>query len=201
MKRLIRPFLILAALTLLPLSLHAAPQVDPASIPTETQPNTICPISGKPVNPAITYAYEGRTFAFAAEGCREQFIKARENSLYQKLGGKGAIDAAVELFYKKVLADERVKHFFDDVSMTKQRRKQKDFLAAALGGPIPWTGKDLRAAHQDMNLKEEHFAAIAENLKATLEELKIDKELINQALAIVATTHDAVLNRQPKAGS
>jgi hemoglobin len=153
------------------------------------------------VNPAITLAYEGRTYSFAQEACREKFKQARENSLYQKLGGKAAIDAAVEIFYKKVLTDNRVKGFFDDINMDKQRRKQKEFLSAALGGPLPWTGKDMRKAHQNIpGLNESHFAAIAENLKATLEELKVSKELIDQVLALVGTTHDDVLNL-PKKGS
>lgn len=43
------------------LLVHAAMAADPASIPSETQTNTVCPISGKPVNPAITMVYEGRT--------------------------------------------------------------------------------------------------------------------------------------------
>jgi hemoglobin len=175
-------------------SIQAANPVDTASIPSETQVNTICPISGKPANPAITLSYEGRTYAFADAACRDQFSKARQDSLYQKLGGKAALDAAVELFYKKVLADARVNHYFSDINMNKQRRKQKEFLSAALGGPIPWTGKDLRAAHQDLSLKESDFSAIAENLVATLQELKIDKALIDQVIALVATTHDAVLN-------
>lgn len=184
------------------LLVNAATAADPAApaanVATETQTNTVCPISGKPANPAITFAYEGRTWSFAQEACREKFKQARENSLYQKLGGKAAIDAAVEAFYVKVLADERVKHFFDDISMTKQRAKQKAFLSSALGGPVPWTGKDMRKAHASLDLKEEHFNAIAENLIATLKDLKVSQELINQVIAIVATTKDDVLNR-PKA--
>lgn len=101
----------------------------------------------------------------------------------------------MELFYKKVLADARVKHYFDDINMNKQRRKQKEFLSAALGSPIPWTGKDMRTAHANIpGLNETHFTAIAENLKSTLEELKISKDLINQVLALVGTLHDDVLN-------
>ena len=114
--------------------------------------------------------------------------------------GKAAIDAAVELFYTKVLADNRIKAFFDDINMTKQRRKQKEFLAAAFGGPIPWKGKDMRTAHANLpGLNETHFAAVAENLQQTLEELKIKKELIDQVMAIAASTHDDVLNRPKKA--
>ena len=157
--------------------------------------NTTCPVSGKPANPAITVVYEENTYAFADEACRSKFQADREASLYQKLGGKGAIDAAVELFYVKVLADKRVNHFFEDISMRKQKRLQKEFLSAALGGPIPYTGKNLREAHADIDLNDTHFDAIAEHLQATLEELKVDKELIGQAMAIVGSTRNAVLNR------
>jgi hemoglobin len=143
--------------------------------------------------------YEGRTWSFAKEACRTKFKDSRENSLYHKLGGKAALDAAVELFYKKVLADVRVKHFFDDINMTAQRRKQKEFLSAALGGPLPWTGKDMRKAHEGLTLDESHFNAIAENLVATLKELKISQDLIDQVVAVVATTKDDVLNRQKAA--
>ncbi len=92
-------YLAALALVLTVPTFAAAPPKDPI--------NTVCPISGKPVDPNITVVYEGKTFAFAAEACRVKFNEARANSLYQKLGGKGAIDAAVELFYKKVLADAR----------------------------------------------------------------------------------------------
>ena len=156
----------------------------------------VCPISGKPANPSITMVYEGKSYAFANEECRSKFSADRESSLYQKLGGKAAVDAAVDLFYTKVLADARIKHFFDDTNMDKQRRRQKEFLSAAFGGPIPYTGKDMRKAHANLNgLNESHFNAVAENLQKTLEELKVPKPLIDQAMTIAASTKNAVLNR------
>lgn len=177
------------------LLVNAAMAIDPAAVATESSTNTVCPISGKPVDPTITAEYEGRKWAFAKEGCKTQWLKAREDSLYQKLGGKAAMDAAVDAFYVKVLADDRVKHFFDDVSMDKQRRKQKEFLSAAFGGPLPWTGKDMRKAHAGMGLTEVHFNAIAENLVNTLKDLKIRQELIDQVVAVALTTKDDVLGR------
>ncbi len=177
----------------------AALAVDPAAVATEAATNTVCPISGKPVDPAITAEYEGRKWSFAKEACKTKWLKAREDSLYQKLGGKPAMDAAIDAFYVKVLADDRVKHFFDDVSMDKQRRKQKEFLSAAFGGPLPWTGKDMRKAHDGMGLTEVHFNAIAENLVNTLKDLKIKQELIDQVVAVALTTKDDVLGRPKKA--
>ena len=124
--------------------------------------------------------------------------KVDPNSIYHRLGGQPAIDAAVELFYKKVLADKSVNHFFEDVNMNKQRKKQKAFLAAAFGGPVPYEGKDLRKAHASLDLKESDFNAIAGHLEATLKELKIDNALIGEVMAVAASTKDAVLKRKPE---
>lgn len=187
---------ITAVMTLL---VNAALAADPAAIASESATNTVCPISGKPVDSAITSEYEGRKWSFAKEACKTKWLKAREDSLYQKLGGKGAIDAVVDAFYVKVLADKRVKDFFADVSMDKQRRKQKEFLSAAFGGPLPWTGKDMRKAHTGMGLTEEHFNAIAENLVNTLKDFKVKQELIDQVVAIAVSTKDDVLDRPKKA--
>lgn len=180
----------------LPLSIAVAEPLAPvAGAPV----NTVCPISGKPVDPKITFTYEGVTYAFAAEKCREKFEADRAASLYQQLGGKPAIDAAVELFYTKVLVDDRVKQYFADINMTRQRKQQKAFLSAALGSPAPYEGADLRTAHRELpGLNDSHFNAIAEHLQATLTELKVDPALIAKALAVIESTRADVLNR-PKA--
>ena len=180
----------LKSLTLLAVTLTlAASAAEPAGKP-------VCPITGKPANPAITFDYEGTTYAFASEEARKTFQKAREDSIYQKIGGAPAIDAAVEIFYEKIMADKRVNHFFEDVSLAKQKRKQKAFLSMAFGAPVPYTGKDLRKAHEDMNLTDVHFNAIGEHLHATLVELKVPQDIIDRIMTVVETTRADVLNRK-----
>ncbi|HAD10699.1 MAG TPA: group 1 truncated hemoglobin [Porticoccaceae bacterium] len=115
-------------------------------------------------------------------------------SLYDELGGAAAIDAAVDIFYRKVLADDRVSEFFDTTDMEAQHAKQKAFLTVALGGPNNYTGKDMREAHKHMNLNEGHFNAVAEDLIATLEELNVPQAKIDEVIAVVATTKNDVLN-------
>jgi len=68
-------------------------------------------------------------------------------SLFEQLGGEAAVDAAVDVFYRKVLADYRINRFFDNVDMEQQAAKQKAFLTMAFGGPSHYSGKDLRAGH------------------------------------------------------
>jgi hemoglobin len=115
-------------------------------------------------------------------------------SIYEKIGGDAAVDAAVDIFYKKVLADDRISSFFDTVDMPGQIQKQKAFLTMAFGGPNNYTGKDMREAHKDMNLTEEHFGAVAECLVGTLQELSVPQELIDEVVGVALSVKDDVLN-------
>ncbi len=115
-------------------------------------------------------------------------------SIYEQIGGAGAVDAAVDIFYRKVLVDDRISDFFDTVDMDGQRAKQKAFLTMAFGGPNDYTGKDMREAHKGMNLTEEHFNAVAENLVATLKELNVSEDIINSIVEVCLSVKDDVLN-------
>lgn len=115
-------------------------------------------------------------------------------SVYESIGGAAAVDAAVDIFYRKVLADDRISSFFDTVDMDGMRSKQKAFLTMAFGGPNEYTGKDMREAHKHMNLTEEHFTAVAESLVGTLEELEVPQEHIDSIVNIAVSVKDDVLN-------
>jgi hemoglobin len=120
---------------------------------------------------------------------------AEKASLYERLGGEAAINAAVDLFYEKVLADPKVNHFFEEVNMKSQIRKQKEFLTTAFGGPAIYQGKDMRRAHKNLNLTEEDFGVIAGHLVASLKELKVDQSLIDEVVAVALSVKDEVLNK------
>jgi hemoglobin len=117
------------------------------------------------------------------------------DSLFKRLGGYEAVNAAVDRFYAKVVADERVKSFFAGVDMDVQLRKQRRFLAHVFGGPSPWDGKGLRHAHRHIHLTDEHFTAVAGHLHDSLVELGVAPELVAEVMAIAGSTHDDVLDR------
>ena len=117
------------------------------------------------------------------------------SSIYERIGGEPAVDAAVDIFYRKVLSDDRIAHFFESVDMDRQRAKQKAFLTFAFGGPSHYTGKDMRTAHAKMSLTDAHFDAVMENLGATLTELGVPGDLISEAAAVALSVRGDVLNR------
>ncbi len=121
------------------------------------------------------------------------------STLFERIGGEAAVDAAVNKFYEKVLADERIKHFFEGVDMVKQRGHQKSFLTYAFGGTPSYPGRTMRAAHkrlvEEKGLSDEHFDAVLENLAAALKDLSVSDELISEAVKIAESTRSDVLNR------
>lgn len=117
------------------------------------------------------------------------------STLFERLGGEAAVNAAVDIFYGKVLADERINHFFENLDMVAQANKQKAFLTMAFGGPHNYSGRDMRAGHAHLALNEGHFTAVVENLAATLKELGVADSDIAEVAGIANSVKDDVLNR------
>ncbi len=120
------------------------------------------------------------------------------STLFEQLGGSAAVDGAVDRFYRHVLSDDRIAHFFDGVDMERQAQKQKAFLTMAFGGPHNYTGADMKRGHAHLvqqGLNDSHFDAVAENLGKTLQEMGVAQNLIDQVLVIAESTREDVLGR------
>ena len=120
------------------------------------------------------------------------------NSLYERIGGEAAVNAAVEIFYKKVIADPLLQPFFAQTDLPAQINKQKQFLTYAFGGPNNYSGKGLRNAHRGavaQGMTDAHFDRVMQLLGATLVELNVPQDLIGEAAAIAASTREDVLNQ------
>jgi hemoglobin len=128
----------------------------------------------------------------------EQILESTP-TLYERIGGEGAINAAVDIFYNKVLSDSLLKPFFADTDMPSQMKKQKQFLIYAFGGPNHYTGLGLRNAHKAAvakGMNDTHFDQVMKLLGDTLTELQVPLTLIKEAAAIAESTRKDVLNKQ-----
>lgn len=114
-------------------------------------------------------------------------------SIYEKIGGKAALQAVVDEFYQRVLADDLLKPFFEDTDMKKQRDHQVAFLAFALGGPAEYTGAGMKSAHEGRNIGDEHFAAVASHLMATLQWAGVGEPELTQIMSSAAALKPEVV--------
>lgn len=119
-------------------------------------------------------------------------------TLYERLGGGAAVDAAVDIFYRKVLGDDLVSRFFQGVEMKGQASKQKAFLTALMGGPNNYTGDNLRLGHRRLvaaGLNDSHFDAVVAHLAETLKELGAADVDVAEAGALAQSARADVLGR------
>ena len=105
------------------------------------------------------------------------------DSLFEQIGGAPVIDLLIDEFYFRVLADDRLAPFFQDTSLEKQRKAQKEFFSLALDGPIPEREFDLFSVHAGRGIKRQHLSLFTEHLLATMQRVGISD---SDAAAVVA---------------
>lgn len=99
-------------------------------------------------------------------------------SIYDEIGGPEAVAATVEEFYRRLLADPETAPFFDDLDLGALKAHQRAFIAAALGGPDLYAGRDMSAAHAGLNIGNDDFDAVVGHLVDTLTSLGVPGETI-----------------------
>ena len=119
-------------------------------------------------------------------------------SLYERLGGETSVNAAVDIFYDKVLDDYRVNRFFARTDIEKQAAHLKAFMTVAFGGPNEYTGRSLRDGHArvvNLGLNDSHYDVVLEHLEATLQQLSVPTELIAEVAVLVESVRNEVLGK------
>lgn len=115
--------------------------------------------------------------------------------LFDLIGGRSTIEAATELFYKKVLHDDSLRPFFERVDMAHLRSRQAMFISMLLGGRV-YTGKDIHDAHagyRDQGLNDGHFDLFLKHFRAALEEVGVKPENAEKVLQRLESKRGTVL--------
>jgi hemoglobin len=113
-------------------------------------------------------------------------------SIYEQIGGAQPLEAVVENFYGRVLADEQLAGFFSGTNMARLKGKQVEFFAAALGGPDPYTGAPMRQVHQGRGITMRHFTLVAGHLADSLSAADVPEDIIGQIIAAIAPLADEI---------
>jgi len=126
-------------------------------------------------------------------------IGAKTVTLWDRLGGEQPVTAVVKAFVAKTAANPKVdftrggKFKLDATAVDHSEKMLVEMISAATGGPLKYTGKGMKEVHAGMAITEEQFAAMAEDLKATLQQFKVPDDTARELLAIVAFTKSAIV--------
>jgi len=107
-------------------------------------------------------------------------------SLYERLGGAPGISRIVDDVIAAHLANPHVQTRFQNVEDIEHlKRLAFEFFAAGSGGPEKYSGKDMRAAHKGMNISEQEYVAVMDDILGALDKNKIDELTKKDVLAIL----------------
>jgi hemoglobin len=107
-------------------------------------------------------------------------------SLFERLGGMAAITAVAEEFVNRTTADPRIKHRFFNTDAVNLKALLADFVCSATGGPCRYLGRDMVTAHAGMDLVDDEFTALVENMVATLDVFTVPAKEKNELLDALA---------------
>jgi hemoglobin len=114
-------------------------------------------------------------------------------SIYQAIGGRAAVTAAVDGLYERIVADPVLGRFFPHGVAATHRAYVVTVLGEALGGPERYRGPDLVRAHRGLGITDADFDRTAGHLAATLDSLGVPGHLAGQIAGIVAGLRPAVV--------
>jgi hemoglobin len=143
--------------------------------PSEPRPDVAQrPASAKAERAAADSATSRSTAAAARPGAAA--------SLYERLGGKPAITAVTGELLDRVAADPRIKFRFFNTDLGRLKRLLVEFVCMATGGPCKYTGQDMETSHAGMELVDEEFTALVEDLAGALDKFKVPPREKNELL-------------------
>ena len=119
------------------------------------------------------------------------------DDLYETIGGRQTIQAAIGSFYRRVLEDDTLRPFFDSTDMAHLRAGQSMFVSMLLGGRVVYTGKEIAAAHEGARAKgltQQHFDRFMKHFREALDEVGVKPENAEKVIKLLEAKRSAVLN-------
>lgn len=116
-------------------------------------------------------------------------------SLYERLGGKAAIQKVVDTFVANVAQDARINSRFATTDIPRLKRHLVDQICEATGGPCTYTGRDMKTAHAGMGITNAEFDALVEDLVAALNTHQVPQREQQELLALLAPMREDIVER------
>lgn len=114
-----------------------------------------------------------------------------EATLYQRLGGYDGIAAVADNLMPRLTADAKLGRFWahrGDDGLRREKQLLIDFLCSVMGGPMVYTGRDMKTTHAGMRINESDWSAFMDHLQATLDEFKIPDREGSEVISLAGST-------------
>jgi len=114
-----------------------------------------------------------------------------DKSLYERLGGYDAISAVANDLLPRLQSDSELRRFWDhrgEDGVTREKQLLIDFLCSSAGGPMYYTGRDMRTSHQGMRISDGDWSAFLGHLNATLDAFQVPQRERDEVVSFIQST-------------
>lgn len=106
-------------------------------------------------------------------------------NLYERLGGQSGIHAIVENVWENHVSNPLVKNRYAASDPENVKRLVREFFGAGIGGPETYTGRDMLTAHKGMNINDEEFVAVIDDVLKALDQNNVGQKERDEVLCIL----------------
>ena len=121
-------------------------------------------------------------------------VAVRERTLYERVGGRPAIEAVVEDSIAGLAADPRINGRFGSAHIPTLHRHLVDLLCVRLGGPCTYTGANMSAAHEGMFIRADEFDALIEDLEQSMDKLRVPAREKAEVLVVLRQMKGSIID-------
>lgn len=117
-------------------------------------------------------------------------------TLYERLGGYDAISAVASDLLPRLQADPQLARFWmhrGEDGVKREKQLLIDFLCSNAGGPLYYTGRDMKTTHKGMKISEGDWAAFFGHLNATLDAFQVPQAERDEVVAFVQGTKSDIV--------
>ena len=115
--------------------------------------------------------------------------------VFEQFGGRKGLTALMDDFMVRLLADARLKVFFENANQTQIKAHLVEQFCVILGGPCSYSGRDMKTTHADLGINRAQFDALVEDLQVAMDMHHIPFRAQNQLLAKLAPMHREIETR------
>jgi truncated hemoglobin YjbI len=120
-------------------------------------------------------------------------------NLWARLGGEKNVAKIVDDFVLVAVSDKNVnftrdgKYKLDAAFLAKMKRQAVELISAASGGPLKYTGRDMKEVHKEMGITDAEFDAISLDFKKALEKNGVLATDVEEAMKLVEASRKNVV--------
>ncbi len=118
---------------------------------------------------------------------------APKKPLFERLGGKPAIEAVVDDFLGRVAGDASINSGFAVAHVPRIRQRLIELVCVGSGGPCTYSGRDMTTAHAGQGITNAQFDTLVGHLVATLDKFKVPAAEKGELLGVLGPMRPAIV--------